>query len=420
MSDKNISKEEKNLKNETVDKNFLKNTTRENLGEIGETEDVEELKETRTALLNILEDTETARRLAEEEKNKTQAIITNFTDGLLVFDNENRLSLINPKARELLNVRDEEVINKAFSKLILLRNFKPIIELLEKEAEEIFRKEAIIQKNFILEISTAFIVREDEVVGKSIILHDITREKRIEEMKTEFVSIAAHQLRTPLSAIKWTMRMLLDGDVGDLSEEQIKFIERTYKSNERMIALINDLLNVTRIEEGRYLYELKPVDFVALIQGVIDSFDEEAKKRRLKLQFKKPAKGIPPLTVDPKRIELAIYNLIDNAIRYTPPGGSVTIVLKYDKKGVEFSIQDTGVGVPKDQQNRIFSKFFRGANVMRMETEGNGLGLFTTRNIIEAHKGSIWFKSEENKGTVFYFIIPYKGLSEKNQISNIK
>ncbi|GAH23077.1 unnamed protein product, partial [marine sediment metagenome] len=219
---------------------------------------------------------------------------------------------------------------------------------------------------------------------------------------------AAHQLRTPLSAIKWTLRMLLDGDLGKITEEQRGFIEKTYKSNERMISLINDLLDVTRIEEGRYLYKPVLTQIENVVQFVIDSFKEKIRRKKIKLEFKKPRKKLPEVRVDVEKVRLAINNLLDNAIRYTPVGGRVTTSLKCGKKEIELSVKDTGVGIPEDQKERVFTKFFRGANVMRMETEGTGLGLFITKNIIEAHGGRVWFESEENKGSVFHFTLPIK------------
>lgn len=227
-------------------------------------------------------------------------------------------------------------------------------------------------------------------------------------MKTEFVSIAAHQLRTPLSAIKWTLKMFLTGDLGKITKEQADFLEKAYQSNERMIGLINDLLNVTRIEEGRYLYKPIFVDFEDLVQSVIKPFKEEIKRKKIKFEFKKPSKKPPKVKVDKEKIALVIQNLIDNAIKYTLTGGKITVRLKYTKKQLEFSVQDTGIGISKDQQSRIFTKFFRGAKAIRMETEGSGLGLFIAKNIIEAHGGKIWFESEEGKGSTFSFSLPFK------------
>ena len=249
---------------------------------------------------------------------------------------------------------------------------------------------------------------EGKVLDRMVILHDITREKLIEKMKTEFVSVSAHQLRTPLSAIKWTLRMLLDGDLGEMTPEQKNFIEKTYWSNERMITLINDLLDVTRIEEGRYLYRPALTDFEPVIQFVIDSFGEEIKRKNIKCEFKKPEKKLPEIIMDVEKIKIAIQNLLDNAVRYTPLGGNVIISLKYGKNEIEFSITDNGVGIPESQKQRVFSRFFRGVNVIRLETEGTGLGLYIAKNIIETHGGRIWFESEEGKGTTFYFTLPVK------------
>jgi two-component system sensor histidine kinase VicK len=138
---------------------------------------------------------------------------------------------------------------------------------------------------------------------------------------------------------------------------------------------------------------------------VIDLYKEEIKKKNLNFQFKKPKK-LPKVKVDVEKIYLAIQNLLENAIRYNKVGGEIEIILKEKEKEIEFSIRDTGIGIPKNQQSRVFTKFFRGSNAIRMETEGSGLGLFIAKNIIEAHGGRIWFESEEGKGTTFYFTLP--------------
>jgi signal transduction histidine kinase len=194
-------------------------------------------------------------------------------------------------------------------------------------------------------------------------------------------------------------------DLGPLSKEQIDFLGKTYQSNERMIHLINDLLNVTRIEEGRYLFKTSWQEIGSIVKGVIDSYLGKALKKRIKILLTKPEE-LPKVKVDVEKIKLAISNLIENAIEYTEPGGEVTISLKSDKKEIEFSIQDTGIGIPEDQQQRVFSRFFRATNAVKMETEGTGLGLYITKNIIEAHKGRIWFQSKEGEGSTFYFTLP--------------
>lgn len=365
-----------------------------------------DLENAQKALLNILEDVEEARAKIEEERDKTLAIIQNFTDGILVFNKEYTLIEVNEEAERLLGVKKESVLGKKISE-IKVKEMEALLKMIfdGKDIRELKRKELPLSKEKILEVTTVPFFRKKEREGVFVVLHDISREKMIDRLKTEFVSISAHQLRTPLSAIKWSLRMLLDGDMGPLSKEQKEFLEKTYQSNERMINLVNDLLDVTRIEEGRFIYNPTFVDFNKLVGQVIKNYKEVAQRKKVSLIFKK-SRNIPKVKVDIEKMKLAITNLVDNALRYTPSGGRVKVEVKRKKEELECLVSDTGIGIPKDQQKRIFSKFFRGVNAIKMQTEGTGLGLFITKNIIEAHGGKIWFESEEGKGTTFYFTIP--------------
>src|SRR3989344_4973987 len=216
-------------------------------------EKMKELGDSKSALMNMLEDVEDSRKTTEEEKNKTLAVINNFTDGLLIFDEESRLSLINFQAEKFFDLKSRDIIGRRTSELTTFPTLKPIFSATGEDLKGIWRQEIQIRENLTLEVSAVPVGEKKETLGTLLVLRDITREKTIERMKTEFVSLAAHQLRTPLSAIKWTLRMLLDGDAGSLGKEQEDLLSKTYEANERMITLINDLLNVTRIEAGRYL-----------------------------------------------------------------------------------------------------------------------------------------------------------------------
>ena len=371
-------------------------------------EGIKEIKEERSALLNMLEDIDEARQKVEEEKKKTDAIITNFTEGLLSFDQNGILSLINPQAISFLKVRRKNVIGKSIEELEKEPSFAPLIEVLGKDMRAVFRKEVKVNEDLVFEVSSIPMMEAEKDLGVLVIIHDISREKMIEKIKTEFVSLAAHQLRTPLSAIKWTLKMLLDGDLGVINEEQKEFINKTYQSNERMINLINDLLDVARIEEGNYLYKPVFTDIEPIVKFVIGSLKKESDDRNLEVEFKGSSDKLPKVKVDIEKIRLVIQNLLENAIKYTKPGGKIEVSLKRSDNNVEFLIKDSGVGISQDQQNRIFTKFFRAANVVRMETDGSGLGLFIAKNIVEAHGGNIWFESEEGKGTTFHFTLPIK------------
>lgn len=366
-----------------------------------------ELEDSRRALINMLEDFEEARLEAEKEKNKTQAIIHHFSDGLLLIDPQGILRILNPQAEIYFKVKAEEAIGNEIPALRKFEKLKILFDFLKEKPERIFREELNVEENLILEVSSLPIFGEGgKEIGNLLILHDVTREKQIERMKTEFVSIAAHQLRTPLSAIKWTLKMFLEGDLGSLTKEQLDFLEKTYQSNERMIELINDLLNVTRIEEGRFIFKPTIVQLEKTCQEVINHLRDQILRKEIKFGFITPPEKLPSVRVDEEKIKLAIENLLDNAIKYTPSGGRVTISLKKGIKEIEFEIKDTGVGIPKAQQERVFTRFFRGANIVRLDTTGTGLGLFIAKNIIEAHGGRIWFESEEGKGSTFFFTLP--------------
>lgn len=372
-------------------------------------EKVEESENSRVALMNMLEDMEELRRRTEQEKEKTLAIITTFSDGLLFFDPLNKLTLINPQAESYFEIdlnESKQLIGEKIGDLKKNQKFEYLADLLGPKMKKIFRKEIPMKQNLTLEVSTVAVGNEQSKVGTLVILHDITREKTVERMKTEFVSIAAHQLRTPMSAIKWTLRMILDGDLGPITSEQKDFLDKSYVSNERMISLINDLLNVTRIEEGRHLYNLILVNLEDLTNNIVSSYTEIAKRKSLALEYVKPEQKLPQVKVDVEKIRLVISNLIENAIKYTPVKGSIAVKVSVEEGRVQVAVKDTGVGILKDQQERIFTKFFRGTNVMRMETEGTGLGLFIAKNIVETHGGKIWFESEEGKGTTFLFNLP--------------
>ena len=352
----------------------------------------------------------------EKEKKKVENIISLLSDGLILLDKEEKILHINEQAKKILNLeerKENRLINKKITKE-KLKNYPHLFQLISflkkqnakqgKLSENLSLKDQF-ARDQIFEITLSYL---KELKGTLVILHNITREKLIDTMKSEFISIAAHQLRTPLSAIKWSIKMILDKDAGEINEEQEELLEKGYQSNERMIKLVNDMLNVSRIEEGRFLYKFSQQSLEMLIREAISIYTQIANQKKVKIIFNKPIKSLPKTEVDAEKLLLAIQNLIENAVRYSPKNSKVIIIAKYDKinKKIGTCIKDVGIGIPKVQQDRVFSKFFRGDNVVKKQTEGTGLGLFITKNIIEAHKGKIWFESEENKGTKFCFALP--------------
>jgi signal transduction histidine kinase len=233
--------------------------------------------------------------------------------------------------------------------------------------------------------------------------------KRLEELdavKSDFVSIAAHQLRTPLTGIKWSFIALQEKETGPLNPEQKKIVDSGLDAIDHTINLINDLLNVAHIEEGKFGFNFKETAILPVIQKSFERFEAVAGEKGVWFTTKLTEKPLPNISVDSEKISLALDNLLDNAIKYTSPGGKVTLEVAYEKNEIKITVSDTGIGIPKNQFDRVFSKFFRAENALLFQTSGSGLGLYMVKNIIDRHCGTITVKSEENRGTTFVIALP--------------
>ncbi|OGZ79514.1 MAG: hypothetical protein A2358_03575 [Candidatus Staskawiczbacteria bacterium RIFOXYB1_FULL_37_44] len=365
------------------------------------------LEKAKKNLAGLLKNSEEERAKAEAERDITKTVVSSFTDGLIILDEKDNIFSINPEAVRILKLENNRLLGKSFSSLADFPKTKPIMEILEKGIQIIYRKEVELAKDFIIEFSVLSLGTLGNSSGHLIVLHDISRGKMVEKMEIEFVSLAAHQLRTPLSIIKWSISMLKKGDFGKLTAKQNELVKNTFRNNERLITLVNDLLNVTRIAEGRYLYKLAPSDIREIIRVVLDIFKDQMESRKIKLDFTEP-ENFPQIMLDAEKIKIVVQNFIDNAIKYSADGSKIAITLQNDGKNIELRVKDFGIGIPKGQQDKIFTKFFRGDNAMRANAVGSGLGLFLSKNIIESHGGVIWFESEENVGTSFCFTLPIK------------
>jgi len=229
------------------------------------------------------------------------------------------------------------------------------------------------------------------------------------KMKTEFVSIASHQLRTPLSAMRWTINLLEDNRVGEMGEEQKKYLALVKEGNERMIKLVNDLLDVSRIEMGRVLLQPGQTNLYVLIEKMVKDLSAVAQAGSIAIKLE-AAETLPNVYADPSKISMVIQNLIDNAIKYSRGRGEINIKAEKEGKFVKVAVRDQGVGIPENQQKQIFQKFFRSDNTLKNQTSGTGLGLFIAKSVVEESKGKIWFESKANEGTTFFFTLPIYSL----------
>lgn len=355
----------------------------------------------------------------EKERGHVSAVLSNLTTGVVEYDRHFRVLMMNPAGERLLNIsyRDASARPVAFSWLqdpdtrsVALLFFSDD----EKErAEETpflgprtvdVKLERPIERY--LRVTTVPITGEaGEITNYLKILTDITREKFIARLKTEFINIAAHQLRTPLSAVKWAMGSLLEGDFGKIETRGWETLRQGYDANENMIRLVNDLLDVSRIEEGRFGYAFAEHDIMEFLRGLIADTRLERERKQLQLHVSLPPAKIM-LTFDKEKLRLAVANILENAIHYTPARGIITASVSVERDTVEIRVADTGVGIPEQDRKRLFTKFFRASNVVRMQTSGSGLGLFLAKNILINHGGDVTIVSKEGEGTAVSIILP--------------
>lgn len=258
-------------------------------------------------------------------------------------------------------------------------------------------------------------------------IEDATRELRrkndrlrlLDQTKDDFISMASHQLRTPLTSVKGYVSMVLDGDAGKVTELQKKLLTQSFLSSQRMVYLISDLLNVSRLRTGKFVIEPVESNLAEVIESEVEQLQETAKGRELTLTYKKP-EHFPTLMIDETKLRQVIMNFIDNAIYYTPAKGHITVNLADRPDAIEFTVVDDGIGVPKAEQHHLFSKFYRAHNAKRARPDGTGLGLFMAKKVIIAQGGAVIFKSQEGKGSTFGFTFPKKKLLTKDKILDEK
>jgi signal transduction histidine kinase len=224
-------------------------------------------------------------------------------------------------------------------------------------------------------------------------------------VKSDLISISAHQLRTSLSAVKWIIKMFLDGDFGELNPEQQNFMKKAFESDERMIKLVNEMLSINHAEETLNSVNKTSVDIVKLLDEVVFDFTGESYKLGIELIFLKPDHTLDPISVDEEKMRVVIQNLIENAIKYSNKGNRVFVNIRDNDDAVEISVRDTGIGIATADQKNIFEKFFRADNAKKQNSIGSGLGLYTIKRIVEGHGGKIWFESDET-GTTFHVSLP--------------
>ncbi len=359
-----------------------------------------------------------AARRAEAEK---AAIVENAEDAIIGRDLDGTITSWNKGAERLYGWTADEALGKHIG-LIAPKELQDEVEkILDRirrgKTVEHYETQRLRKDGRVIDVSLSVSAIRNErgaIVGSSAVARDVTERKQLDRQKSEFIFIASHQLRTPLTAIKWFIEMLLSGDAGELQETQKKFLQNAFDSNERMIDLINDLLSVSRIESGTI--ELVPVsvDLGEMLESVIAEHLPLAAQKGVSLALLK--KPMPRIDVDPKLVRQVFMNLVSNAVKYTPKGGTVRVEAARDGAWLRFAVQDTGIGVPPEEQALLFTKFFRATNAARSDAEGTGLGLYVVKQIVELSGGALSFVSKPGEGSTFSFTLPVEGSPPRRRV----
>lgn len=384
------------------------------------------MEDQQKAILNILEDVELEKKKAESlatDLSKFQLAVENASDHIVITDPEGKILYANKAVERITGFTPADVVGKKVGNKELWGGLMelPFYQLLWKTIKtdkKVFSGEIQNHRRngekYIAKASIAPILdKNGDVAFFVAIERDVTREKEIDRMKTEFISLASHQLRTPLAAMKWFSEMLLAGDAGVLTKDQTEYIGNISLSVQRMIELVNSLLNISRIESGRLIIDPKPTD----IKKLLDELFVDLKKQFIDKNLTYAVSvddNLPMINVDPRLIREVYTNLLTNAIKYTPKEGKISIFVSKKEDQLISQVTDTGYGIPDVDKERVFQKFFRGRNIMKLETEGTGLGLYLIKAIVESSGGKIWFESIEGKGTTFWFSLPMSGMTAKS------
>ncbi|MBI2451182.1 MAG: PAS domain-containing protein [Parcubacteria group bacterium] len=366
----------------------------------------------KTSLLNI-----------RNEYERFKTLISSMDDGVLLIDSSFKIALINQKGEKLLEIKTADAVEKKISDVFFVYQGSKKIEEEKRPAAIVLKTgkpmEISLKDDYYFEtkagkrlpvVLTAAPFKDEagRITGAIIVFRDNEEEKKIDETKSSFISVASHQLRTPLTTMRWYTEMIESEDAGPLNEDQKNFVGQIYAGILKLNETINMLLSLARIEGGRIKNEMTSLNLSDVTNNIVKNLSPLIKNKNHKVNFIEPPKELANALADLTMLEQVITNLLSNAINYTRTDGAIEIKIEKDpatENTLIYSVKDNGIGIPKEQQKNIFEKFFRADNAVTEIPEGNGLGLALIKKLVELWEGKIWFESEEGKGATFYFTI---------------
>src|SRR5688572_1884084 len=355
-----------------------------------------------------------------EAYQRERAVLEGAGDGVIVTDAKGVIVKMNPQAERMLGWTCEEICGRPYVDVIPMQDengvnvpmtFRPLLYALkvgQKKVTTTTPTNYYVRRDktrFPVAVTVNPLLEDGKVVGAVELIRDITAEKEIDRAKTEFVSLASHQLLSPLSAVKGYAYLMHGGDLGKMTAEQNRVVGNIVLLLERMISLVDTLLNVSRIELGTFSVAPEPTNVAGLADTVVLEIVDQMEEKGIGL-VKLYDIDLPIIVADPNLLRIVFQNLLSNAVRYSPNGGKIDLAIEKRPTMLLVTVSDRGIGIPREQQPKIFNKFFRASNARQSVAEGNGMGLYVTKAILENTGGKIWFTSEPGRGTTFYVTLP--------------
>ena len=353
------------------------------------------------------------------EASRSRAILEAVADGVLVTDAEGSVTLFNASAERILELKRGQVMGKSLETFTGLfgRATQPWMDLIRSWSEqpdlppvgELYEEQITLEDGRVVSVHLAPVSLRSQFLGTVSIFRDITHQVEVDRLKSEFVATVSHELRTPMTSIKGYVDILLMGAAGELTERQSHFLEIVKSNTERLTVLVNDLLDISRIETGRATLALQPLDLGEAAHAAVERLERRSQQENKPMHIRlKPGRKLPQVMADPERLALILDNLLENAYYYTAEDGDITIALRQAGDEVQVDVQDSGIGIPPDLQPRVFDRFYRGEHPYVLATSGTGLGLSIVQNLVEMHNGRIWLESNgtPGQGSTFSFTLP--------------
>lgn len=358
---------------------------------------------------HIFQNLEKEKDIAVAEKSKLSEVLSSIVDGIIALDFNKNILLSNKAAEEITGFTQAEMLShpidqmihlfadqeEILSKIYCQAPFNQIAKLVGKSGRQAKVNLSTVQLNGTVQTNVSCI----------LILHDIAKEEELEKMRLDFVSMASHELKTPLTSIIGYLSVFINDNKGKVEKEELDLLEKSLTSGQQLLTLVQNLLNVNKIEREQMSVNSQVLDYLPIIIKAVEDLKSQAVQKEVILNFN-PLPDVPKVLADPIRIPEVITNLLANAINYTSAGGRVDVSLEVSPVELTTIVSDTGIGIPKEAMPHLFNKFFRVSNQMQQASKGTGLGLYISKSIIEKLGGKIWVESEVGKGSKFSFTLP--------------